>query len=154
MTPVEHLIKHTVRCTQTLMTPVEHLAQTLIGSTVVTRTCSLCTAKDPCTSRPMAPADHRDANKHGRDGGRMRLQPPRTTRPVQQTRTHRCNSETGGRLAPDLNASEPSVMLYVHAPPQTQPGARPLEFSKAQQAAVVRDHKEDRRAHEDHHCCQ
>jgi hypothetical protein len=102
----------------------------------------------------MAPADHRDANKHGRDGGRMRLQPPRTTRPVQQPRTHRCNSETGGRLAPDLNASEPSVMLYVHAQPQTRPGARPLEFSKAQQAAVVRDHKEDRRAHEDHHCCQ
>ena len=89
----------------------------------------------------MAPADHRDANKHMRDGGRMRLQPPRTT---QQPRTHPCNSETGGRLAPDLNASEPSVMLYVHAQPQTRPGARPLEFSKAQQPAAVRDHKEDR----------
>ena len=105
-------VKHTVRCTQTLMTPVEHLAQTLIGSTVVTRTCSLCTAKDPCTSRPMAPADHRDANKHGRDGGRMRLQPPRTTRPVQQPRTQPCNTEAGGRLAPDLNASKPPVMLF------------------------------------------
>ena len=25
------------------------------------------------TSRPMAPADHRDSNKHGRDGGRIRM---------------------------------------------------------------------------------
>ena len=52
------------------------------------------------TSRPMTPADHRDANKHECDGDRMHLQPPRTTRPVQQPRTHPCNTEAGGRLAP------------------------------------------------------
>jgi hypothetical protein len=102
----------------------------------------------------MTPADHREANKHGRDGGYMHLQPPRTTRPVQQPRTQPCNTEAGGRLAPDLNASKPPVMLFVHVRPQARPGARPPEFSKVQQPAAVRDHKEDRQAHEDHHCCQ
>ena len=43
-------------------------------------------------------------------------------------------------------------MLFVHDQPQARPGARPLEFSKAQQSAAVHDHKEDRRTHEDHHC--
>ena len=93
-------------------------------------------------------------NVHGTpgfNGSHTHLQPPGSKRPVSKPRTHPCNTHGPARPMPDLAASERRAKLAMQARPQTRQGVRDVGFSEAQQPAAVLDHKEDRRAHDEHH---
>ena len=90
----------------------------------------------------------------GFNGSHMHLQPLHHTRPVHKQRTQPCNIAAGERPTPELAASERQVKLSVHADPQTPGGAHDIVRGEEQEPSAVLDHKEDRRADEEHHFCR